>query len=74
MILTISNDVQMFDWPARHCDPIGSFSVKSVYKLAVQIQNKKLGRDASTSTAVAASDENGSLWTMVQDMAAEISK
>jgi len=24
--------------------------------------------------AVAASDENGSLWTMVQDMAAEISK
>ena len=38
MVLTIPIDVDMVDWPAWHFDSMGKFSVKSAYKLAVQIR------------------------------------
>jgi glucose dehydrogenase len=62
VILTIPIDVKMSDWSAWHYDPMGRFSVKSAYKLSVQIRDQEMGRDASTSMAVAASNENGLQW------------
>ena len=38
VVLTIPVDVDMVDWPAWHFDSMGKFSVKSAYKLAVQIR------------------------------------
>uniref|UniRef100_A0A0A9APL4 Uncharacterized protein n=1 Tax=Arundo donax TaxID=35708 RepID=A0A0A9APL4_ARUDO len=38
-ILAIPVDVQMVDWVAWHYDSKGVFSVKSAYKLAVQIRD-----------------------------------
>ena len=55
VILTIPIDVDMVDWPAWHFDSMGNFSVKSAYKLAIQIRDQNLGRDASSS-AVASSN------------------
>lgn len=59
VILTIPNDFDMSDWPAWHYDPMGRFSVKSAYKLAVQIRDQEMGRDACTSTAAGSNDGNG---------------
>jgi hypothetical protein len=57
VILTILVDVDMIYWPAWQFDSIGKFSVKSAYKLAVQIQNQELGRDASSSLAANSNEE-----------------
>jgi len=51
-ILTISTTEGISDWPAWHYDSKGNFSVKSAYKLAVQLQDQQLGRDASSSTSM----------------------
>ena len=57
VILTIPIDVDMVDWLAWHFDPMGKFSVKSAYKLAIQIRDQNLGRDASSSTAASSNAE-----------------
>ena len=57
VILTIPIDVDMVDWPVWHFDPMGKFSVKSAYKLAIQIRDQNLGRDASSSTATSSNAE-----------------
>jgi hypothetical protein len=41
----------MEDWPAWHYDSKGLFSVKFAYKLAVQIRDNKLNKDASSSSS-----------------------
>jgi hypothetical protein len=46
----------MNDWPAWHYDSMGKFSVKSAYKLAVQIREHELGRDASSSGSAQGTD------------------
>lgn len=46
----------MNDWPAWHYDSMGKFSVKSAYKLAVQIRDQESGSDASSSSSVQGSD------------------
>ena len=51
VILTVPTVEGISDWPARHYDSKGNFSVKSAYKLAVQLQDQKLGRDASSSNS-----------------------
>jgi len=50
-ILMIPTDHEAVDWPAWHYDSKGVFSVKSAYKLAVQIRDQQKGTDASTSMA-----------------------
>ncbi|OQU93325.1 hypothetical protein SORBI_3001G521001 [Sorghum bicolor] len=50
-ILMIPTDYEAVDWPAWHYDSKGVFSVKSAYKLAVQIRDHQKGTDASTSMA-----------------------
>ncbi|WVZ78208.1 hypothetical protein U9M48_025957, partial [Paspalum notatum var. saurae] len=49
--LSIPTDERYPDWPAWHYDPAGRFSVKSAYKLAVQIRDQMMGDDASTSNS-----------------------
>jgi hypothetical protein len=39
----------MPDWPAWHFDSKGLFSIKSAYKLAVQIRDIEVSREAGTS-------------------------
>jgi hypothetical protein len=50
VILTISIGEDMPDWLAWHFDSKGLFSIKSTYKLAVQIRDTEAGREAETST------------------------
>jgi hypothetical protein len=57
VILNIPIDVDMPDWLAWHFDSKGNFSVKSAYKLAVNIRDHQLGRDASSSGSTANGDE-----------------
>jgi len=47
----IPTDYEAVDRPAWHYDSKGVFSVKSAYKLAVQICDQQKGTDASTSMA-----------------------
>jgi hypothetical protein len=51
IILTVPTDESLTDWPAWHFDPTGKFSVKSAYKLAVQLRDQMMGNDASTSNS-----------------------
>lgn len=48
-ILTIPNKEGMPDWPAWHFDSKGLFSVKSAYKLVVQIHDNEAGQTVGTS-------------------------
>ncbi|WVZ60116.1 hypothetical protein U9M48_010177 [Paspalum notatum var. saurae] len=57
VILSIPIDADLDDFPAWHFDPKGIFSVKSAYKLAVQIRDHERGRDASTSAVISATTE-----------------
>jgi len=50
VILTIPTNEDFKDMPAWHFDSKGIFSVKSAYKLAVQIRDQELGQDASPSS------------------------
>jgi len=52
IILNIPTAEGMNDWPAWHYDSMGKFSVKSAYKLAVQIRDQESGSDASSSSSV----------------------
>ena len=56
IILNIPTAEGMNDWPAWHYDSMGKFSVKSAYKLAVQIRDQESGSDASSSSSVQGSD------------------
>jgi hypothetical protein len=58
IILAIPTDPQMEDWSAWHYDSKGLFSVKSAYKLAVQIRDSKLNKDASSSSSGSLQQEN----------------
>jgi hypothetical protein len=58
IILAIPTDPQMEDWPAWHYDSKGLFSVKSAYKLAVQIRDSKLNKDALSSSSGSLQQEN----------------
>ncbi|EEC79285.1 hypothetical protein OsI_20088 [Oryza sativa Indica Group] len=49
-ILATQVDENLEDWPTWHFDSKGLFSVKSAYKLAVQIREKEKCRDASGSS------------------------
>ncbi|WVZ54295.1 hypothetical protein U9M48_005117 [Paspalum notatum var. saurae] len=57
VILSIPIDADLDDFSAWHFDPKGIFSVKSAYKLAVQIRDHERGRDASTSAVISATTE-----------------
>lgn len=57
----------MVDWPAWHYDTAGKFSVKSAYKLAVQIRDREAGHDASMSNA-AESNGEGFPWYKIWQM------
>jgi hypothetical protein len=50
-IMAITTDPLMLDWTAWHYDSKGIFSVKSAYKLAVQIRDNLLQKDASSSNS-----------------------
>jgi len=52
--IPVNRDLQ--DWPAWHYDQAGIFSVKSAYKLAVQLLEQETGRDANSSNAAVLSD------------------
>jgi len=52
IILNIPTAEGMNDWPTWHYDSMGKFSVKSAYKLAVQIRDQESGSDASSSSSV----------------------
>jgi hypothetical protein len=56
--LTIPTNGDLNDWPAWHFDPKGNFSVKSAYKLAVQIRYQEFGKDASSSTSIPGTIKN----------------
>jgi len=60
-ILMIPTDYEAVEWPAWHYDSKGVFSVKSAYKLAVQIRDQQKGTDASTSMAEN-QNANGFRW------------
>ncbi|KAJ1295804.1 hypothetical protein BS78_01G250800 [Paspalum vaginatum] len=57
-ILTIPTHEDVKDWPAWHFDPKGIFSVKSAYKLAVQIRDQEMGRDVSSSSSLSEGPAN----------------
>jgi hypothetical protein len=49
IILNIPTYENVADWPAWHFGSKGIFSVKSAYKLAMQLRDEELGRNCSTS-------------------------
>ena len=58
VILMIPTDDESVDWPAWHYDPKRVFSVKSAYKLAVQLRDQRKGNDPSTSNVTSQNTED----------------